>query len=258
LKSAERPTKKVRVMKPWMISVVAGIVTSGVGAFASSIYLHRGLTHRALRFHPLADHAFRLMIWLMIAVRRQEWVAVHRKHHAFTDVVGDPHSPVVEGFWRVWFGNFYFYLQDAADPEVVRKWAPDLPSDRWDRLIYNHYLVGVVAGTGFMMWLLGPWVGLGASAVHAVMMIFVIVPLVNALTHWYGEQPNPNTARNIRWLVWFTAGESLHNNHHARPRSASTRMRPGEHDPGWWVIRGLELLGLVTVRREKSVLRKPA
>ena len=245
-------------MKPWMISVAVGIVTSGIGAFATSIYLHRGLTHRALRFHPAADQTFRLLIWLMIGVSRQEWVAVHRKHHTFTDVEGDPHSPLLEGLWRTWIGNFYFYLREAAKPEVIRTWASDLQPDRWDRLLYNHYWLGAAVGTACMMWLLGPWGGLAASAVHAFMLTFVIAPIVNALTHWHGEQPHANTARNIRWLVWLTAGESLHNNHHAQPRSPTFRMGPGEHDPGWWVIRGLEALGLVTVRREGTGLRKPA
>ena len=148
-----------------LIIAGSGLAITAVAAFASSIYLHRAMAHRAMSFHPLADHVFRVMIWLMVGVSRHEWVAVHRKHHTFTDVPGDPHSPIVHGFWRIQFGNFYYYLQEAAKPEVIRTWAADLPPDRWDRMIYNRHWLGLVVGTGSMMFLLGWWQGLLASAV---------------------------------------------------------------------------------------------
>lgn len=232
-----------------VLIVGTGLAVTTVAAFASSIYLHRAMAHRALRVHPVADHVFRALIWLMVGVSRQQWVAVHRKHHTFTDVPGDPHSPRLVGFWHVQFGNFYYYLREARRPEVVATWAPDLPPDRWDRAIYGRHWLGLVVGTGTLMLVLGWWQGLLASAVHGVVLALVITPLINGLAHWHGAQRFDNSAHNIGWLAWITVGESLHNNHHANPRSAKLSMAPGEIDPGWWVIRGLERVGMVTTIR---------
>ncbi|HTY77602.1 MAG TPA: fatty acid desaturase [Candidatus Bathyarchaeia archaeon] len=234
----------------WLLIVGSAVAVTAVAAYTSSIYLHRAMAHRALTLHPVADHLCRTIIWLTVGVNRQQWAAVHRKHHTFTDVPGDPHSPMIFGFWRVQFGNFIYYLREARRPEVVQKFASDLPPDRWDRWIYTRTWAGVVVGTGTIMLLLGWWQGLLVSAIHGVVLTLVLTPLINGLAHWHGEQPYENSARNIPWLVWVTAGESLHNNHHARPRSAKTSMAPGEFDPGWSVIQFLQRIGMVTsVRR---------
>ena len=233
-----------------LVIVGAALAVTTVSVFATSIYLHRAITHRALTVHPVADHAFRIIVWLMVGVSRQQWAAVHRKHHTFTDVPGDPHSPLLLGFWRIQLGNFLYYLREARRPEVLATWAPDLAPDRWDRLVYTRHWAGVVVGTGLLMLLLGWWQGLIASTIHAVLLTFVLAPLVNGLAHWHGQQTFDNTARNIPWLALATVGESLHNNHHARPRSPKFSVAPGELDPAWWIILGLRRIGLVTSIRQ--------
>jgi len=80
----------------WMIPL-AVIALTQTAVFATSVYLHRTLAHRALAVHPIADVLFRTVLWITTGQRRQEWVAVHRKHHAFTDREGDPHSPRLLG-----------------------------------------------------------------------------------------------------------------------------------------------------------------
>ena len=76
------------------------IALTQLAVIATSIYLHRGLAHRALVVHPVTEVLFRALLWLTMGQRRQEWVAVHRKHHTLTDRSGDPHSPRLLGFWR--------------------------------------------------------------------------------------------------------------------------------------------------------------
>ena len=71
---------------------------------------------------------------------------------------------------------------------------------------------------------------------------------VNAIGHHFGRRPYANSATNLQWLAFLTAGEGLHNNHHAAPTSAKLSHRWYEIDPGWWVVRGLTLLGLARVR----------
>ena len=76
----------------WIVPLVALALTQ-IAAIATSVYLHRGLAHRSLRLHPVADAAFRIVLWLTTGQTRREWVAVHCKYYIFTDREGDPHSP---------------------------------------------------------------------------------------------------------------------------------------------------------------------
>ena len=98
----------------WMVPLVALALTQ-IAAVATSVYLHRGLAHRSLRLHPVADAAFRTVLWLTTGQTRREWVAVHRKHHTFTDREGDPHSPRLLGLWRVQAWNVYYYIREARN-----------------------------------------------------------------------------------------------------------------------------------------------
>ncbi|MBI3634853.1 MAG: fatty acid desaturase [Candidatus Rokubacteria bacterium] len=223
---------------------------------ATSVYLHRALAHRALRVHPIADVFFRAVLWITTGQRRQEWVAVHRKHHAFTNREGDPHSPRLLGFWRVQLLNVYYYRREATNPRTLATFSPDLPEDRLDRAIFSRTWLGLGLGIAFLCLLLGPVPGLVAAAVHAILYVFVAAPLINGLGHWRGAQNFANTAYNSRVLACLTAGESLHNNHHAYPRAAKFSMRRAEIDPSWLVIRALAAIGLLTV--SGPVVRLPA
>ena len=97
--------------------------------------------------HPLLDWVFRAVLWLSTGMRRQEWVAVHRKHHTFTDREGDPHSPMLLGFWKVQLFNVYYYAREAMAPDIVRKFAPDLVEDKWDRYVFSWGWSGLFLGT---------------------------------------------------------------------------------------------------------------
>ena len=231
----------------WCVPVVT-IVLTEVAVIATSIYLHRALAHRALHLHPLADVAFRLVLWLTTGQCRQEWVAVHRKHHTFTDREGDPHSPRLLGFWRVQLFNVVYYMREARNPQTLETFAPDIRPDRLDRAIFSHGLCGLGVGLGLLCALIGPGPGLVAGLAHAVLYVFVLVPLINALGHWRGAKNFDNTAYNWRLLAWITGGESLHNNHHAHPRSAKFSVRRSEFDPSWPVIWFLRLLRLAAIQ----------
>jgi stearoyl-CoA desaturase (delta-9 desaturase) len=76
------------VLRP-LFYVIGTLLVSQAAVIATSVYLHRGLAHRALRLHPLADWGFRFVLWFTTGQNRREWVAVHRKHHAFTDTEKD-------------------------------------------------------------------------------------------------------------------------------------------------------------------------
>src|SRR5215470_12821690 len=156
-----------------LAALVAGLLVTQIATFATTVYLHRGLSHRALTVHPAAAFCFRFILWITTGMRPREWVAVHRKHHSATDTVEDPHSPAVVGFWRVQLGNVGLYKQAAADPANLRKYARDLPQDKWDRWFFDHALLGLAIGTTLLvtvMWALGFGLitGFLAAGIHMV------------------------------------------------------------------------------------------
>ena len=229
---------------------LAAVVLTQTAILATSVYLHRALAHRSLAVHPAADLLFRIVLWLTTGQDRREWVAVHRKHHAFTDREGDPHSPQLRGFWHIQFLNAHYYMREARNPETIRRFAADIPEDRLDRAVFSWGWAGVGLGTTLLCLILGLWPGLIAEAAHAVLYVFVIAPLINGLCHWRGAQNFSNTAYNSMVLAWLTGGESLHNNHHAHPRSPKFSIRRVEFDPSWVVILALAAVRLVVVNRK--------
>jgi len=230
----------------WVVPLVT-IALTQVAVLATSIYLHRALAHRSLKPHPVADVTFRTILWLTTGQSRQQWVAVHRKHHTFTDREGDPHSPRLLGFWRVQLFNVLYYVREARNPQTLEMFAPDLRPDRLDRVLFSHGLLGLTVGLSALAMLIGLWPGLIAGLLHAVLYVFVIAPLINALGHWRGGRNFDNTAFNWRLLAWITGGESLHNNHHAHPRSPKFSVRRSEFDPSWPIIRILAAAGLLVI-----------
>jgi stearoyl-CoA desaturase (delta-9 desaturase) len=242
----------------FLVVPLVALALAQVAAIATSIYLHRTLAHQSLRLPPIADVCFRAVLWLTTGQTRREWVAVHRKHHKFTDRDGDPHSPRLLGLWRVQLLNAYYYMREARNPETLRAFAPDIVADRWDRAIFSYGVTGLLVGTGLLCLVMGIWPGLIAAGLHAILYVLVLAPLVNGLGHWRGGQNFANTARNSRALAWFTGGESLHNNHHAYPRAPKFSMGPIEFDPSWVVIRCLAAMGLAEVVGAPVVLRRGA
>lgn len=235
------------MLRPLMAALITIAVTQAA-VVATSVYLHRGLAHRALRVHPIADFVFRMILWLSTGQNRRAWVAVHRKHHAFADREGDPHSPLIHGFWKIQLGNVFYYVREATNPETLSRWARDIKEDLWDRAIFSRGNTGALMGVALAMLVLGPLWGLGVVLAHLVLYVFVLAPSINGLGHWWGRQNfGGNRATNLRVLAWFTGGESLHNNHHAHPSSPKFSMARLEFDPSWVVIKLLVTLRLVSV-----------
>ena len=187
---------------------------------------------------------------------------MHRKHHAATDTEEDPHSPAVVGFWKVQLGNVGLYKKVASDQENTRKYARDIPVDRLDKLAFDYSLVGLSIGIAILvvgMTLLGfpLWVGFLAAGVHAVSYV-MLSGAINAIGHRLGKQPYRNSATNGQMLALMTAGEGLHNNHHAAPTSARFALNRGEIDPGWFFVRTLVFLRLARVRHDDVKLKTAA
>ena len=240
-----------------LAALVGAVVVTQLAMFVTTIWLHRALSHRAMTVTPGLTRIFRVVTWITTGIRPRQWVAVHRKHHAFTDVEGDPHSPVLVGFPKVQLFNAVLYRRVARNRAEVARYARDLPADRWDRMLFDHAVIGLGIGIAVLFVLFGPWLALLASLVHVVLYLSLNAA-VNAVGHTFGKRPHPNLAANSQWLAWVAGGEGLHNNHHAAPTSARLSMGRGEVDPAWPVIRFLERHGWARIRHAEPKLKQAA
>ena len=230
-----------------VIALLVSAFVTQVAVFCTTIYLHRCATHKSLELHPALVFVFKLVLWVTTGLHTKEWVAVHRKHHAFTDQEGDPHSPLLEGFWSVQIGNVFHYIRTAHDPEVIQRYARDIEEGWWDRHVFSIGGLGLTIGTVLLCLGLGLWWGLLAAGVHAVMYVFVLSSSINGLCHYVGYRNFDNTATNVRVVALLTGGEGLHNNHHGHPRSPKFSWRQSgkkEIDPAWPIIKLLIALNL--------------
>jgi stearoyl-CoA desaturase (Delta-9 desaturase) len=236
-----------------LVAVLVGLALCQLANLLTTVYLHRALAHRALRMKPWLAAVFRFLIWTTTGIRPRQWVAVHRKHHAFTDVDGDPHSPVLLGYPKVQLTNPYLYRQVAKDDATVARFARDLPPDRWDLVLFDRAFAGLGIGIALLCVVFGWKFGLIVAGVHAVTYL-LLSGAVNSYGHKWGRRPYEGHATNNQWLAWLVAGEGLHNNHHAAPTSARLSLHKGELDPGWWFIRLARRFGWVSIRHNETHL----
>lgn len=243
-------------MRTVFLALVVGIGVTTLANICTTVYLHRGISHRALTFARPIGAIFKTLVWLSTGIKVREWVAVHRKHHAHTDTPLDPHSPAVSGWFTVQMKNLAMYRRAAHDQTNIDKYAKDLAPTKWDRYLFDHSWLGLALGTGFLVLAFGWKVGLLATVIH-VNYYLAGSAAVNAIGHHFGRRRYDNSATNLQWLAFITAGEGLHNNHHAAPTSAKLSHRWYEIDPGWFVIKPLTWLRLAKVRLTELRLAPP-
>lgn len=238
-----------------VFAVLIGFVTAQVAILVTTIYLHRGLTHRALVLHPVVALPFRMILWISSGIRAREWVGVHRCHHANTDTVDDPHSPLVLGTARVLVTNAYLYRRAAKNRVLVEHFTHDFRPGWLDRMVFDREILGPMLGLGLLCLVFGWQIGLLAGLFHLLFYVG-LNGAVNSFGHVVGSRPAPNTATNSGLLGLLTVGEGLHNNHHAVPTAARFSFFRGQLDPAWPLIWLLERARLVTLRHNAGVLAR--
>jgi len=216
-----------------------------------TLYLHRDQSHGGLVLHPALRHFFRFWLWFSSGTVTREWVAVHRRHHAFADQPGDPHSPVIFGLKRVVLEGYELYTAAARVPEILDYYGRGTPDDWLERNLYGRWpAAGLVVFIFAELALFGV-PGIVMVAVHVSAQPFFAGGVINGFGHRLGYRSfeMASTATNIvPWAV-LLGGEELHNNHHAFPRSARFAVQPWEIDIGWLWIKLFRALGLAEVRR---------
>jgi len=239
--------------------VIFGVfyVLCGLGV---TVGFHRLFTHRSFATTPWLRFTFAVLGSAAIEGPVISWVADHRKHHAFSDQEGDPHSPHVghggglrgalRGLAHAHVGWLFIHTQRGAK----RRYAPDLMKDPVVSFVDRTFVAWALLGLAlpFMLGLLiGQSLKSGLTALlwgGAVRMLVIhhVTYSINSLCHYFGRRrfATGDESRNLAWLAPLSFGEAWHNNHHAFPTSAAHGLRRWEIDPSALVIRGLEKLGL--------------
>ena len=232
-----------------MNEIIATLVMTHITIVCVTLFLHRAQAHRALDFHPVLSHFMRFWLWLTTGMVTKQWVAVHRKHHRYSDRYKDPHSPHVDGIWRVLFTGAVLYSKAVKDQDMVTFYGRGTPDDWIEKNLYSkHSRLGIILMLIFDVAVFGAW-GFLIWGVQMIWIPFWAAGVINGLGHWIGyrnEQTRDHSHNLVPWGI-LVGGEELHNNHHTAPGSARLSRRWWEFDIGWMWIKIFESLKLVTI-----------
>jgi stearoyl-CoA desaturase (Delta-9 desaturase) len=233
-------------------------VVTGLGI---TIGFHRHLTHRAFKTHDWLRGLLAILGSAAIEGPVISWVADHRKHHAFADVDGDPHSPHVDhgvGWDGALRGLFYAHmgwLFNHTRRGNKARFAPDLVADpviSWvDRTFITWAILGLMvpfaAGWAIGGDLLAGLSGLLWGGLVRVFVLHHFTYSVNSLCHVYGKREfeTKDHSRNLALIAIPTLGEAFHNSHHAFPTSSTHGLRWYQVDISALIIDGMEKVNLV-------------
>lgn len=235
----------------------AFFVLTGLGV---TVGYHRFFTHGAFKAKRWLKVALAVAGGMSLQGSVTEWVADHRRHHAFADREGDPHSPwlfgtsaaaLARGFWHAHLGWLF-----GRDTTNVDRFAPDLAADRDIRAIDRLFPLWVAVSAGLpaalggvitLSWW-GALTGFLWGGLARISLQHHVTWSVNSICHMVGDRPYASRDRSTNFwpLAVLSMGESWHNTHHADPTCARHGVDRGQVDISALVIRGLERVGLAT------------
>jgi stearoyl-CoA desaturase (Delta-9 desaturase) len=233
-----------------MLELVYTLVATHITIACVTLYLHRGQAHKSVVFHPVIEHFMRFWLWLTTGMVTKQWVAIHRKHHRYSDREGDPHSPYVYGIGQVLFKGAWLYHAASKDKDMVDSYGVGTPADWVERNIYSaHSRLGIGLLFLFNTVVFGWW-GIVIWGIQMIWIPFWAAGVINGVAHWWGyrNRETRDRSRNISPWGIVIGGEELHNNHHLAPASARLSRNWWEFDVGWMYICILRALRLATVK----------
>jgi len=240
--------------------VVMAVVLYVVTGFGVTAGFHRLFTHRSFKANRVLKVTLAVAGSMALEGSMISWVAIHRRHHMFSDQPGDPHTPyrygtgvvgTVRGF--IWAHVGWLFAADPTDPQ---RFAPDLLRDRdlvvIDRLfpILSVTSLTIPFAIGWMLY--GTWAGAVGAFVWAglirMLVLHHVTWSINSVCHLWGRRPfvTGDRSTNVAALALISFGESWHNFHHAAPASARHGALPRQMDPSARLIRLFEMAGWAT------------
>ena len=218
-----------------MLEIIYTLVVTHITIICVTLFLHRGQAHRAIIFSPILSHFMRFWLWLTTGMVTKQWVAIHRKHHRYSDIEGDPHTPHVFGFWKVLFRGAFLYNDASKDKVMVDTYSAGTPSDWIEHNLYsNHSRLGIGILFLFNIIVFG-WIGALIWGIQMIWIPFWAAGVINGLGHWWGYRNGETKEHSRNIIPWgiVIGGEELHNNHHLSPASARLSKNWYEFDIGW-------------------------
>ncbi|MHB8242399.1 MAG: acyl-CoA desaturase [Solirubrobacteraceae bacterium] len=233
-------------------------VVTGLGV---TMGFHRLLTHRSFKTSPWLRGLLAVAGTMSVEGPVISWVADHRKHHVYTDRLGDPHSPHVDhgGGWRGALRGLVHahvgWLFDHTQRGARERFAPDLLADPVVAFVDRTFLLWSLVGLAIPFGLgvaFGGTLDAGLEALLwggavRILVLHHVTYSINSLCHFFGRRRfrTEDHSRNLLWLAPLSFGEAWHNNHHAFPTSAFHGMERWELDVSGLVIGALERVGLI-------------
>jgi len=228
-------------------------------ALSITIGYHRLFTHRS--FETIGPVKFILGVLGSMALEGPiiKWCVTHRHHHQHSDHVDDAHSPyhhgagfggMIKGFWHSHIGWFF-----APEIPNLSRYAKDLLEDKVIHFVSSTFVVWVmlglllpaaIAGLITMTWT-GALLGLVWGGLARIFIVHHLTWSINSVCHIWGARPyrSHDESRNNILMGVIGFGEGWHNNHHAFPTSARHGLAWWQIDVSWWIIRLMEMVGLV-------------
>jgi stearoyl-CoA desaturase (Delta-9 desaturase) len=235
-----------------LIAFLAVYIPTGLGI---TVGFHRLFTHRSFKTGRVVRFVLAALGSAAIEGPVVAWVADHRKHHAFSDEEGDPHSPHVDhgglrGLFHAHVGWLFIHDQRA----LKTRYAPDLLADPVVSFVNRTFLWWVLAGfvapftIGYLLGgtLVGGLTSLLWGGLIRMLVLHHVTYSINSLCHVFGRRDfeTSDESRNLAWLALPSFGESWHNNHHAFPTSSVHGLKWWQVDLSSMVIRAMEKTGL--------------
>jgi len=193
----------------------------------------------------------RFWLWLTTGMVTKEWVAIHRKHHRYSDQFNDPHSPKVYGLWNVLFRGAFLYAKASKDKDMVKQYGVGTPTDWIEKHVYTPYHF---AGITLLLCVNLLWFSYWGFLTWAIQMIWIpfwAAGVINGIGHYWGyrNDETKDNSRNISPWGIIIGGEELHNNHHINPASPKLSRRWFEIDIGWVYTVILSKLHLAKIKQ---------
>jgi stearoyl-CoA desaturase (delta-9 desaturase) len=216
-----------------------------VRALGLTLMYHRYYAHRAFKMNRGAR-----FVWTLIGTAAMQkgpiwWAGHHVMHHKFADREGDPHSPMISGFYYAHVGWFLhdtkFDQLDASNP-VVRDFGK-FPEIAW----LEKYFIIPPTVMAVAMYLYGGWPWLVYGFCLPTMTLAHATFCINTVNHLFGSRrfETMDDSRNNPITAFFAVGEGWHNNHHRYQRAARNGFYWWEFDLTWYTMKAMAALGLV-------------